>query len=150
MDDILLLQKCSRYELLLSRIAMSFGFDYAESNVLVKFVLADCVAQCKQTGGCKSYRILLSKIMVRQCVLKLSSDIFAADASGRSKFRWTDEDACAGSLISEMPLTMRAVFILHGRLGYDEDEVAEILNTSPSNVSARFNKARSYLYTSKL
>jgi hypothetical protein len=145
MDDNLLVENFKRYEQLLYGIATGFGFTYGESLALVKQVMADGVEQCRTTEPCKSYRIFLSKMMVRRCVLKVSSDIFAFNPGGGSKYSWTDSGLHTRLSINDLPLTTRSVFILQEKIGFSEQEVSEILNTSAYNVRARFNKALSFL-----
>jgi DNA-directed RNA polymerase specialized sigma24 family protein len=127
----------ARYEQLLSAIAAGFGLDMIESRDLMKNVFADAITRYTSVQESGSPRIWLSKLMVHKCVSKLSSDIFALGC--------LRQYAGTNQTLEDMPLTLRAVFILKEKVGFNDMEVAEMLNSSPSVARARFGKAVAFL-----
>ena len=137
-SDLLLAEDgLAKYEDLLSTIAAGFGFDVLESRDLIKNVFADAITHYRSVQECGSPRIWLSKVMVHKCVSKLSSDIFASGC-----FR---QHTGTNQTLQHMPLTLRAVFILQERAGFNDLEVSEILNSSQYLVRARLSKAMAFL-----
>ena len=126
--------KSRKYDRLLSTIAVAFGFDSIDSRDLVKHVLADAIKHYASIQEFDSAKIWLSKLMVHKCISKLGSDIFASTSLRPCP-------AAAKLTVHDMPLTLRAVFILQHSVGFNELEVAEILNSSAYIVRRRLNRA---------
>ncbi|TKK66692.1 hypothetical protein FC093_16795 [Ilyomonas limi] len=117
------------YEPLLYKIASSFGFIDNETMDLVQQVCSCFNVYCTNPQNGTSLKIRLSKFMVHQCIFKISSQLFSQNVDAE-KLSATD-----------MPLSFRSVFILHHIIGFDEYEIAEILNTNLLQVKHRLSKA---------
>jgi hypothetical protein len=76
-----------------------------------------------------SLRIWMSKLMVQKCVSKISASIFQQ----------------MGASSKEMPLSCRTVYLLNHLVGFDENEMALLLNTTPIIIRARLKKAWSIM-----
>jgi len=117
------------HEPLLHKIASSFGLIDSETIDLVQQAYSYSKAYCADSQNDTSLKIRLSKFMVHQCIFKISSRLFSQNAD-------------AGKTgVTDMPLSFRSVFILHHIIGFDEYEIAEILNTNLLQVKQRLSKA---------
>jgi len=117
------------YESLLYKIATSFGCSDCEALDLIQQVCT-CSAICS-ADWCNdtSLKIRLSKGIVHKCIFKLSS-------------QWCSQYVEAKTVcVTDMPLSFHVVYILHDIIGFDENEVAELLNTNLHLVRQRLNKA---------
>jgi hypothetical protein len=143
-------EKFKACEPLLHKIILSFGFYDNESRYLI-----DQVYACAHSNyGCEennqSVRIGLVKMVVHQCIYKISSRLFSQVNSNMEKkidkdlthsFAYNNTNTFK---LQQMPLSIRAVFILKNNLGFSENEIAIILNISTHKVKERFNKAIAY------
>lgn len=136
------------FEPLLYKIATSFGFSNRESDDLLTQVNVYPKSFC---AAYESFdlRIALSKIMVYKCIFKISSRLFSQNISFRimphmfgyyAGFKdYRDSD------LRYMPLSFRTVYILKNTIGFNENEIAEILNITSIKVKERFQKAKTLL-----
>jgi hypothetical protein len=121
--------KTQDYQPLLYNIAAGFGFMDSETMDLVQQVCSSINAYCADLQDDTSLKIRLSKQMVHKCIFKISSQLFSQNMN-------TEKIA-----VKDMPLSCRSVFILHDIIGFDECEIAEMLNTDLLQVKKRLNKA---------
>src|SRR4051794_14198761 len=77
--------KIKKYELLLYKIAMSFGFGDKESSDLVQQVNSHANRYWGRQENGNSYRILLSKIIVQKCIFRISSKYFSSNNLNEEK-----------------------------------------------------------------
>ena len=138
-----------KYKALLRRIAGGFGFNDREVRELAEQV---CVSAREQMGSRDlPLRLWLSGMVVRQCVLRISSELFLQSGCSAGKnnsssleYYYRYRNACELRL-HEMPLSYRAVYILSDTIGFTETEIAEVLHTTPSKVRERQLKALAFL-----
>ena len=133
-------QKAENYKTFLLTIAINLGLSEKESHVLVEYV---CLA------GERNYvyqeknfplKLWLSKILVHNCVVKISSVMFSKSGSGFVSFQGSD-NYLGSSSISKIPFSFRTVYILFYSVGFEESEVAYILNITPMQVRERLARA---------
>ncbi len=142
----------NEHEPLLFKIGAAFGFNGEQTNDLIKLVFSLAGYQARMENA-SSFRIWLCKIMVHKCIIKISAEIFNAHhyntaATGYSFVTYTSgyERPHAREL-KTMPLSFRAVYILHKKIEFNDTEIAEILNLTPLEVRARLTRASSLLNT---
>lgn len=137
-----------KYEPLLYKIGINFGFSDSETIALVEQVDFHRNSFCtdRYTFGLK---IWLSKIMVRKCIFKISRILFSQNISFEVRPRVLAYHSCnqesTHSCIQHMPLSLRTVYILKSVIGFDEIEIAEILNVSSFKIKDRFQEAKFFL-----
>lgn len=134
--------KIGKYELLLFKIATSFGFSNKESSDIVQQVHLDRVRHFRYQENGNQIRVLLSKMMVQRCIFKISSEYFSSVSSnpGKEFSGLAFYPNCISLRLRNFPLSLRTVVILNS-VGFDETEIAQILNTTPFIVKEKFNKA---------
>jgi len=118
-------QRVRKFEPLMRKIALSFGFCDATLHELVEDTCSSALRNYKTQEMSFSLRIWMSKRIVRKCVSKVSISIFQH----------------MGSSSKEMPLSFRTVYLLNKLVGFDEYEMALILNTTKLIIRERLNKA---------
>ena len=116
---------CKKYESLLYRIANSLGFYDREAMQLVEETYrrnAQFNEEVYQSGA----RIALTRTLVRQCIFRISSTIFSKP-----------------TLVTpgRVPLSFQTVYILFHMFGFDEREIAQILNVNALLVKERLGRA---------
>ncbi len=137
-----------KYEPLLYKIGISFGFDDRESSDLLEQVSFHPNNFCSDDYPF-GLKIWLSKIMVRKCIFRISNILFSNNTFLEIRPRvlgyypYTKSSPC--SCIQDMPLSLRVVYILKYTIEFDEIDIAEILNTTSIKVKDRFQKAKSIL-----
>jgi hypothetical protein len=121
-----------KYKCLLKKIGISLGFTETESGWLAQQVIHDAIKGNCQRNDHLSSRVWLSKIMVRKCLFTISNLLFSSkNIDSKNKF-------LAGKTI---PLSFWTVLILYNTVGFNEIEIAEILNTTVMQVKRRLNRA---------
>ena len=134
-----------KYEPLLYQTAISFGFNDNELNDLVQQVCSHGSRSYTHQRNFFSLRIWLTKLLVHKCIFKISSELFSQGNSSKTLGHYYGYGDSHKLNQKHMPLSFRAVFILKNIVGFDENEIAEILNTTPLSVKQRLNKARAYV-----
>jgi hypothetical protein len=135
------------YEALLYKIAISFGFNDCETMDLVQEVGSCSNTYCADRPNSGSLKIWLSKLMVHKCIFKISSQLFSQN-SNAEKINHLPTGGGSGhknSQTTDIPLSLRSVSILSDIIGFDEIEIAEILNTTPLQVKQRLNKVSLFI-----
>lgn len=117
------------YESLLYKIATNFGFSDSKAMDIVQQVCSCFIKPYADRQNDTSLKIRLSKVMVHKCIFELSSQLFSQNRDAEK------------TRVTGMPLSSHAVFILHDIIGFDECEVAEMLNINLHQVKQRHNKA---------
>ncbi|HWJ26231.1 MAG TPA: hypothetical protein VNS32_06790 [Flavisolibacter sp.] len=121
-----------KYKCLLKKIGIGLGFTETESGLLAQQVIDDAIKNNCRRNDHLSPRVWLSKIMVRKCVFTISNLLFSSkNIDSKNKF----------PTAKTIPLSFRTVLILYNSVGFNEMEIAEILNTTVMEVKHRLNKA---------
>lgn len=124
--------KIGKYKLHLEKIGISLGFTETESSRLAQQVIADAIKGNFYGNDQLSLRIWLSKMMVRNCLFTISNLLFSnTNIDSKNEF-------LTGKSI---PLGIQTVFTLYNTIGFNENEIAEILNITVMQVKHRLNKA---------
>lgn len=127
-------QKACEYKPLLYNMSVSLGLAQKESHDLVEYVCS---------VGCKNYnyqnknftlKIWLSKILVRNCVFKISSVMFSQNENNL-------QTPLIPFYMSKIPFSFRVVYILFQSFQFAETEVAQVLNITQMQVRERLSKA---------
>ncbi|HEY9363494.1 MAG TPA: sigma factor [Chitinophagaceae bacterium] len=153
-DNIELVEvKVKKYRQLLYEIARSFGFDEKESQELVQQSCLYASRHIEEEANHFSFRIWLSKILVYKCIFKISSELFSqagtdTEENAFCSLGYSRYKSSRGFNVQTMPLSLRAVFILNN-IGFNESEMAEILNTTLLKVKERLSKANAFLNKKK-
>ena len=139
-----------RYKALLYKIARSFGFSNAEAAALV--LVTHAFARChKSDQGNLPGRLWLAKVLVHQCVFRISSELFRqAGNIAEKKYAglWNDDDSdktTGAPHLQSMPLSFRVVYILSQLIGFTATEIAAIVNAPLFTVKERHYKAQAFL-----
>lgn len=126
-----------KYKCLLKKIGIGLGFSETESGWLAQQVIDDAIKGNCQRNDHLSPRVWLSKIMVRKCLFTISTLLFSSkNIESKNKFL-TDKT---------IPLSFWTVMILYNTVGFNENEIAEILNTTVMQVKHRLNKALAFIH----
>ena len=139
-DSALTHKELKKYQPLLYKIGVNFGFNDSETNRLIQQVYADADRNNVEQELRHTMRICLSKLMVYKCIFIVSKKFFSQDTRASyigASFKYYSE--------SGMPLSYKAAYILNHNIGFTEAEVSELLNTSPIKVKERLHKARSFV-----
>jgi hypothetical protein len=152
-EVILTALEVKRYELLLLKIAESFGFKETESKYMVQQVYSSAIACYTCWEHSLPLKVWLSKSMVRKCIFKISSELFESIGinsrdnnlgSLKTYFNYTNTNEIS---LQKMPLDLRAVYLLCHTIQFTDIEVAEILNTTVQNIKQRLHKALLFMST---
>lgn len=152
-EIILTALEVKRYELLLLKIAESFGFKDTESKYMVQQVYSSAIACYTCWEHSLPLKVWLSKSLVHKCIFKISSELFEnIGVSSRENnlgslktyFNYTNTNEIS---LQKMPLDLRVVYLLCNTIQFTDNEVAEILNTKVQNVKHRFHKALLFMST---
>jgi hypothetical protein len=122
-------QEVSVHLPLLYKIAMSLGFNDHELHTLIDDVCSTAIKQNNRQNEDLPLKILLAKNLVYQCVFCISKRLFQQP----------------GKNTNEMPLSFWVVYRLKTIIGFNDRELAVLLNTSPANIRTRLNKALLFL-----
>ena len=134
------------YRPLLYKIAFQFGLDAGEASKLVKKAYSSSGIYKTKPEGFASFRVLLSKALVRACIFKISVDLCSKTGMAPDPYAVKDRSAWEHDRrLEDMPLSCRAVHILYEAAGFTEKEIAEILNSTPLIVKERLVKARAFI-----
>jgi hypothetical protein len=133
-------QKPEKYKLLLHSIATSLGLGEKESQELVEYVCL--IGKKNYTYQKENYtlKIWLSKILVHNCIFRISSSMFSQNANTANSFQTANHHFMA-SPFSKIPISFGTAYVLFHSIGFNESEVAQILNISLMQVKERLAKA---------
>jgi hypothetical protein len=132
-----------KHQSLLFEIANNFGFAYDEASRLIEHVNAYASREYKDENNCLPLRVLLAKAMVHKCIFKISCRMFNEHTVTGIQ-PWPSYHASSTSFEGrkkEMPLSYLTVYILSSVIGFSEQEIASILNTSAFQVKERLTRA---------
>jgi hypothetical protein len=141
----------NEYEPLLFKIAFNFGFDLKQIKELINLVSSLANVHHNRPERFSSFKICICRIMVHKCIFLISSEL--CNSSNRNpginenrSFRCTSEYESQNQFgVQDIPLSFRSVFILSDKIGFNDTEIAEMLNLTPIEVKARFKKAKSLI-----
>lgn len=154
-----------RYNLVLYRIARSYGFNHQDTEDLMQDVHLIAYTQLSKFEARSSYKTWISRIMINKCLYKLKYGYFkneypselVRELNNESMPAYlkgnTTEDTLSNRELSavlensihHLPLMYRTVFVLREVEGFSVAETAELLNISQTNVKVRLNRAKSLL-----
>jgi DNA-directed RNA polymerase specialized sigma24 family protein len=137
-------RRVREHEGLLYKIAASLGYLDNDMPDLVNEVCSYATRHYGDKEGELSLRVWLAKMMVYKCIYGISCKLFSQGFALPEKPAFNSNYSCysishAPALLN-MPLGFRAVYILH-HIGFDEVEIATILNTDVIAIKKRFNQA---------
>jgi DNA-directed RNA polymerase specialized sigma24 family protein len=138
-------------EPLLYKIARSFGLSNSESQDLIQQVYSYALKDYLTNENHHPLRIRLVKMVVHKCIFIISSRLFnqfdscTGKNNAESLSYYYAYLSAQRSKSGDMPLSFRVVFILKN-MGFNENEIAAILNTTTIKVKERFGKALAYRY----
>jgi RNA polymerase sigma-70 factor (ECF subfamily) len=137
-----------KYRIFLYSIAANLGLSEKESKELAEYV---CLIGERDFADQKegiTLKIMLAKILVHNCIFKISSSLFSQNANTADSFQTVDNYLIAPSL-SKVPISFRIVYILFHSTGFTESEVAQILNITPIQVRERLAKAKTIIQSQR-
>lgn len=152
-----------RYNSDLYKIARWYGFNHQDSEDLTQDAHFTAYMQLEKLQQPQSYKTWISKILINNCIYKLTHGYFKYEApkainEGDSPVNQKDgktntEDIIGNrelSLILEnslqtIPVIYKVVFVLREVEGFNVSETSEILGISYTNVRVRLNRAKQLL-----
>jgi RNA polymerase sigma-70 factor (ECF subfamily) len=153
-----------RYNSVLYKIARCYGFNHQDAEDIMQETHVSAFTNLKNFQHKASYKTWVSKILIHKCVYKLSYGYFKNEQPGSDKMHENvkpmfDQPKMATETIvlnkelskvlekslAEIPLTYRTVFILREVEGFNTNETAELMNSTPVNVKVRLNRAKALL-----
>jgi hypothetical protein len=122
-------QKFRQHDMLLYKIAAGFDLDSSERYDLVEEVHSYATRHASVHEGLLPTKVWLAKLMVHKCVFTISSRLFQQPETSTK----------------QMPLSFRTAYLLNNLVGFNEAEIAAILNTTPLKIKERLCKAFLFL-----
>jgi DNA-directed RNA polymerase specialized sigma24 family protein len=141
-------QEAKKYKVLLHSIAINLGLNEKESEDLAEHV---CLIGGKHFPYQKenfTLRIWLSKILVHDCIFKISSSLFSQNVNAANFFQTNSYLNSPAEF--KIPISFRTVYILVNSIGFTEPEVAQMLNITPMQVRERLAKAMAIIKSQRL
>jgi DNA-directed RNA polymerase specialized sigma24 family protein len=144
-------EKIKKHESLLHKIALCFGFSQLEAWELVQQVCLQAYKNYTNEKICFPLRVSLTKDIVHQCIFKISRQLFSQYNIDEAEIKLNvlnDHSAYISPgrfYLQKMPLRYRAIYILSIMFPFNEIEVAEILNITPSKVKERLQKTLAFI-----
>jgi RNA polymerase sigma-70 factor (ECF subfamily) len=140
-----------RYNSVLYKIARCYGFNHQDAEDIMQETHVSAFTNLKNFQHKASYKTWVSKILIHKCVYKLSYGYFKNEQPGSNNMA-TETIVLNKELskvleksLAEIPLTYRTVFILREVEGFNTNETAELMNSTPVNVKVRLNRAKALL-----
>jgi len=152
-----------RYNSTLYKIARGYGFNHQDSEDLIQDAHFTAYKQLKKLKHPDSYKTWISKILINNCIYKLTHGYFKYESPKtinekdslihQKEKKGNTEDVIANrelSLIIEnclqsIPIIYKSVFILREIEGFNVAETSEILGISHTNVKVRLSRAKQLL-----
>jgi RNA polymerase sigma factor (sigma-70 family) len=152
-----------RYNSTLYKIARGYGFNLQDAEDLIQDAHFTAYTQLKKLEHPQAYKTWISKILINNCIYKLSHGYFkyespkAIDEGDRpihqKDKKDNSEDMIANRELSSIienclqtiPIIYKSVFILREIEGFNVAETSEILGISHTNVKVRLSRARQLL-----
>jgi len=152
-----------RYNSSLYKIARGYGFNQQDSEDLIQDAHFTAYKQLKKLKHPDSYKTWISKILINNCIYKLTHGYFKYESPKaineidspihQKEKKDNTEDIIANrelSLIIEnclqrIPIIYKSVFILREIEGFNVAETSEILGISHTNVKVRLSRAKQLL-----
>lgn len=152
-----------RYNGVLYKIARCYGFNHQDAEDLMQETHIAAYSNLAGFQEKASYKTWIAKIMMHKCIYKLSYGYFKKEHSYNE---WeenetpiypqtnmaTDKIVLNKELsrvleksLQKLPLTYRTVFILREIEGFNVNETAELMNSTPINVKVRLSRAKALL-----
>jgi hypothetical protein len=123
-------------------IAESFGISNEQASELVRQVFVEHPhIPAMQHDSCETYQAALSKHMIRKCLFHIGSRI--CEHPQRVTYTPAGPYNISYSTFHRLPLTYHAVYVLYEKIGFNEPEIADVLNIAPAEVRTRLAKAYS-------
>jgi DNA-directed RNA polymerase specialized sigma24 family protein len=138
-----------KHESLLTKIISGFGFNKIESREILGEVCLEAKKKYVVYSGTLPFKVWLSKILIRKCIFKISSDFFSgvknAQLHPQAFASYLTGKSIFGTSHEPTPISFWIVYVLHNYIGFTEKEIAEILNTNTLSVRERLNKALQFI-----
>jgi hypothetical protein len=129
----------AEYESILYQIPISFGMNSDDSNELVNQMY---LKAGRKYSVVYQDRLELTKRIVHQCVFKISCKIFSQEQQ-LAGFEYENINPYSNKIsrLLKIPLSFSVVYILYHVIGFNETEVAYILNIDSIQVKERLGSA---------
>jgi RNA polymerase sigma factor (sigma-70 family) len=144
----------------LYRIGRMYGFSHSEVEELVHCTFLEAFSRLGQFRGSMSYRTWLTKLMINSCMSSLREKrgqgievTEPACSAARSEQHYTstrlaltlEGAAKLEACIEQLPVPLRAVYILSEIDGYSLPETAHLLTTTEETVKVKLEEAKASL-----
>ena len=137
------------HKTLLCEIVSGMGFSPVESSKILEEVFVQSEKRFADYSGIIPFKLWLAKMLVRKCIFRISENFFNGQANVQVKSATFLSYSTGKSIFDtgqkQMPLSFWVVHLLHNRIGFTEREIAQILNTTPVNVSERLKNVLSFI-----
>ena len=138
-----------KHENLLSRIISGFGFNEIEARAILTEVFNQASKEFGKYSGALTFKLWLSKLLVRKCIFKISVDYFSGLQNATLPPQGMPRLSGAASIFvsgdERIPISFWSVYLLNHHIGFTVTEIAEILNSNPLNVRERLSKALKFI-----
>ena len=152
-----------RYNSTLYKIARGYGFNHQDSQDLIQDAHSKAFEQLKELQHPEFYKTWVSKILINNCIYKLSHGYFKyeqpkaiteKDRPLHQKQKKENIEATIANrelsvvlekCLQKIPIIYKSVFILREIEEFSIAQTAEILGISHTNVKVRLNRAKQRL-----
>jgi len=152
-----------RYNSTLYKIARGYGFNHQDAEDLIQDAHSKAFEQLKELKRPDLYKAWVSKILINNCIYKLSHGYFKYEKPKtitekekpihKEQGRENIEDAITNQELSiviekclrNIPIIYKSVFVLREIEGFNVVQTSEILGISQANVKVRLNRAKQLL-----
>ena len=151
-----------RYNSILYKIARGYGFTHHDAEDLMQDTYISVYQNLSKFRNDSTFKTWIIKIMLNQCFHKtkkneyrrnLTASLFAT-SKNEGMFPVRNQNETGRSVINKelnqvieatldkLPENYRITFTLRELSGLNVNETAEVMNTTPSNVKVRMNRAK--------
>src|SRR5215204_615580 len=152
-----------RYNSTLYKIARGYGFNQQDAEDLIQDAHFEAYKQLKKLRDPNSYKTWISKILINNCIYKLSHGYFKYESPKtinekdnpihqKGKKDHTGDTIANRELsliidncLQSIPIIYKSVFVLREIEGFNIAETSEILGISHTNVKVRLSRAKQLL-----
>lgn len=151
-----------RYNSTLYKIARGYGFDHHDAEDLMQDTYISVYQNLSKFRNDSSFKTWIIKIMLNQCFHKTKKNEYKrtqtaslfATSKNEGMFPVRNQNETGRSVINKelnqvieatldkLPENYRITFTLRELSGLNVNETADIMNTTPSNVKVRMNRAK--------
>ena len=151
-----------KYNSFLYKTARGYGYDHHDAEDLMQETYINVYQNLSKFRNESSFKTWIIKIMLNQCFHKSKKNTYRekktseilANNKYEAMFPTKNDDQTSSSVINKelskiiegtlarLPENYRITFTLRELSGLNVNETAEVLNTTPSNVKVRMNRAK--------